>query len=46
MDFYIPVGVILVELDSSNGDARVETENLGAENEVNNLIDILGEIKE
>jgi hypothetical protein len=44
MDFYVPMGVILVELDSSNGNARIETKNL--ENEVNNLMDNLGEITE
>lgn len=45
MDFYVPLGVILVELDSSNGNATIETKNF-TENEVNNLIDTLGEIKE
>ena len=41
MDFYVPLGVILVELDSSNGDTRIETRDF-TENEVNNW----GEITE
>jgi hypothetical protein len=45
MDFYVPVGFILVELDSSNDDGRIETRN-STENEVSNLIDTLGEITE
>jgi hypothetical protein len=44
-DFYVPIGVILVELDFSNGNARIETKNF-TENEVNTLIDTLGEIME
>jgi hypothetical protein len=45
MDYYVPIGVILVELDSSNGNARIETKNF-TENKINNLMDNLGEIKE
>lgn len=45
MDFYVPIGVILVELDSFNGNAKIETKNF-VEYEVNNVIDILDEIME
>ena len=45
MDFYIPIGVILVELDSSNDSTRIETKNI-TENAVNNLMATLGEITE
>lgn len=38
IDFYVPLGVILVELDTSNGNTSIETKNF-SENEVNNLID-------
>ena len=45
MDFYVPIGVILVELDSSNVNARIEAKNF-TEIEVNNLMDKMGEIME